>query len=437
MKIKLLLALLIMQFGYAQHRTCGVKEQMQLIMNNPAAKKEYLQIQDKFRLELNKLAISELNKTANTTLNTNELIRIPVAVHFPSVIAANTTISISLRACLVQLAQSQINILNADYNGTNADISNWSTASSFFPGTNIGSLNVSFELATVNHPAGTGLGFPANGSPAVTFGTDFLNNADTDTTWAGYCNLVVRNIAGGILGYSPLGGSPSQGMTVVIDNNAFGTTLTTSPTSCTGYVPGAPYNLGRTLTHELGHFFNLEHTFNGCETDCSYYGPPFYLGDGCCDTPSTNDEYYNCVAPGSVATTCGGLPQLTMNYMDYVEDSCMYMFTANQATRMQAWYNTILPEIKANVLGNTDFITSNISIAPNPNNGTFTIQFKDLSTGYSVEVYDVSGRVLYQNNFNYSSDLLQTVKLEDSAKGVYFVNLKSNGTILTKKIIIE
>lgn len=429
MKIKLLLAFLITQFGFAQQRTCGVKEQMQRIMDNPVAKQEYLQMQAKFKLELNKLANDELNKSANATLSTNQVIRIPVAVHFPSVVAGS--LNANLRACLVQLAQSQINILNADYNGTNLDISNWNTASTFFPGVNTGNMNVSFELATQNHPSGSGLGFPVNGSPAVTFGTDFLSGADSDATWAGYCNLVVRNINGGILGYSPLGGSPSSGMTVVIDNEAFGTTLTTSPSTCTGYVPGAPYNLGRTLTHELGHFFNLDHTFESCDgSNCAT------SGDLICDTPPSNLEAYGCPAAGSVSSGCGNL-QLTMNYMDYVNDACMYMFTAGQATRMTAWYNTIMPQLKPNTLGNTDFIASNISIAPNPNNGTFNIQFKDLSSGYSVEVFDVSGRILYQNNFNASSDLLQTVKLEDSAKGVYFVNLKSNGTLLTKKIIIE
>lgn len=429
MKIKLLLALLIVQFGFSQQRTCGVKEQMQIIMNNPAAKKEYLQMQDKFKLELNKLAVAELNKSANSTLSTNQVLRIPVAVHFPSVVAGS--LNVALRSCLVQLAQSQINILNADYNGTNADISNWNTASTFFPGVATGNMNVSFELATQNHPSGSGLGFPVSGAPAVTFGTDFLGGADSDATWAGYCNLVVRNINGGILGYSPLGGSPSSGMTVVIDNEAFGTTLTTSPSTCTGYAPGAPYNLGRTLTHELGHFFNLDHTFDACDgSNCAT------SGDLVCDTPPANDPEYNCLAPGTRISGCGNI-QLTMNYMDYVQDSCMYMFTAGQTARMIAWYNTILPTLKPNVLGSTDFMASNISLAPNPNKGTFTIQFKDLSSGYSVEVFDVSGRILYQNNFNASSDLLQTVKLEDSAKGVYFVNLKSNGTLLTKKIIIE
>jgi hypothetical protein len=435
MKIKLLLALLITQFGFAQHRTCGMEQQMQQIMSNPVLKQQYLQGQAKFNLELQKL---EAQKTANKSNEAFMLpattITIPLAVHYPSTAASNFPVNVNLRACLVALAQTQINILNADYNGSNTDISNWPAASAFYPGVNTGNMNVQFVLATINHPVGSGIGFPANGSPAVTFGTDFLNDADTDATWAGYCNLVVREIGNGILGYSPLGGHPGSGMTVVIDDNAFGASMSGSPATCTNYVPGAPYNLGRTLTHELGHFFNLDHTFTSCDGgSCTNVNTG---GDGVCDTPSANDPEFNCLPAGSRMSGCG-VPQLTMNYMDYVTDSCMYMFTAGQASRMIAWYNSISSGIKTNVLANDNFVTSNFSIAPNPNKGNFNIQFKDLSDGYAVEVFDISGRTVYTNNFNASSDLVQNVDLEGSSKGVYFITLKSNNVVVTKKIIIE
>lgn len=436
MKLKLLFALLVVQLGFAQQRTCGMQEEMQRIMNDPALKQQYLDLQQQFKSELLRLQNQQEARLDGQSVNsTNALIRIPVAVHYPSVVAdnANST-NVSLRACLVLLAQRQINILNADYNATNSDISNWTSDSAFYPGIDTGNMNVSWELATQNHPAGTGQGFPANGSPAITFGTDFLIGANSDPTWSGYCNLVVRPLTGGTLGYSPLGGSPSAGMTVVIDNNAFSAALSGSPSSCTGFVPGAPYNLGRTLTHELGHFFNLNHTFisaSSTAADCAPADP-----DGVVDTPKVASAEYNCPSAGSKAS-CESLPALTMNYMDYPPDACMYMFTANQATRMIAWYNTIQSQIRTNVLGNTDFITSNFSIAPNPSKGIFNIQFKDLSTGYAVEIYDVSGRIVYENNFNASSDLIQTVTLENSSKGVYFITLKSNGSVVTKKIIIE
>ncbi len=419
MKLKLLIVLLVIQLGFSQQRTCGMQQEMLRIMDNPILKQEYLERQAKFQIELNKLIAEQVAaKNTNTTITPATLIRIPVAVHFPSAAAASAADKICLRA----LAQTQINILNADYNATNTDISNWNADSAFFPGVNVGNLNVQFELATQNHPAGTGL---VNGVGAVTFGTDFLSNAAFDVTWSGYMNFVVRNLSGGELGNSPLGGSPASGQTVVIDNNAF------ASGGCTGYVPNSNYNLGRTVTHELGHFFNLDHTFAGCDgVDCAA------SGDSVCDTPPANTPQYTCVPAGSDISGCGGI-QLTMNYMDYVYDSCMYMFTLGQQTRMLAYINTIFDQYRNNVLENNDFIVNNFSIFPIPNKGSFNIQFKDLTAGYSVEVIDMSGKVVYKNYFNDTSNLTQTVTIENTVKGVYFVTIKSNEVVVTKKIIIE
>ncbi len=432
MKLKLLFALLIVQLGFAQQRTCGTTEYMERMMADPALKQQYLDMQLQFESELQRLQLQQEARNDGQTVNSpNVLIRVPVAVHYPSVIAASDAANVNLRACLLLLAQRQLNILNADYNATNTDISLWSAASSFYPGVAIGDMDISFELATQNHPTGSGLGFPINGAPAITFGTDFTGGADNDATWAGYFNLVVRNITGGILGYSPLGGSLASGATVVIDNNAFSAAMTGSPSTCTGYVPGAPYNLGRTLTHELGHFFNLNHTFQSCDgANCAT------SGDRVCDTPSADTPWFSCGAPGAVGTNCG-TTQLTMNYMDYTNDVCMYMFTAGQATRMTAWYNSVQSQVKPNVLGNTDFIASNFSIAPNPSNGVFSIQLKEQNDKFTVLILDALGRVVYDNEFNQTIDLVQNIQLDNALTGVYFVTIESKGTTLTKKIIIE
>jgi predicted Zn-dependent protease len=426
MKIKLLLLLLAFQVNFAQQRTCGMHEKMLQLMNNPAQRQAYLDQQAKFEVELQRLS-------SNSFRSTDAVIRIPVAVHYPSSGAATDVI----KTCLRRLAQKQVDILNADYNGTNTDISNWAGVSANYFGITTGNLQVQFVIATQNHPAGTGL---ATGDLAVTFGTDFLTGADTDTTWAGYCNLVVRSLSGGILGYSPLGGSPSAGMTVVIDNNAFGATLTGSPATCTGFVPGAPYNKGRTLTHELGHFFNLNHTFATCDgANCSS------SGDRVCDTPSSDQPRYDCNAadnppvPGGnnpPLSSCGEL-QLTMNYMDYVQDACMYMFTAGQATRMQAWYNGIASQLTTTALANETFLENQFSLYPNPSKGSFTIEFKELTNSFSVEVYDITGKAIYENNYDQSANLVQVINLDNTTSGLYFVNIKSDKGLVTKKLIIQ
>lgn len=423
MKLKLFFLLLVFQMSFAQqHRTCGMEQLMQQIMNDPAAKQQYLQQQAKFEMEL---ASTMVNRNSNAVNNTNVVIRIPVAVHFPSAGAATTTV----KTCLRALAQNQINILNADYNATNADLVNFTNNDApFYPGVSVGNLQVQFELATQNHPSGTGL---TNGTVAVTFGTDFLGGADSDNTWSGYMNLVVRDEGNSILGYSPLGGLPGSGQTVVINRFCFG-----SGGGCSGYTPSAPFDLGRTLTHELGHFFNLDHTFNN--GTCSGSGNCNNQGDRICDTPEVAEESYGCPAAGDVLGCNGDEVALTMNYMDYVDDACMYMFTLGQENRMRAYYNSISSQFSTTALANTDFFANSFSIYPNPSKGSFTLEFKELTNSYSVEVFDIAGQVIYDNNFELASALVQTINLENTSSGIYFINIKSdNGLLVTKKIVIE
>ena len=424
MKTKLLLLLFVVSISFGQQRTCGTDAYMEKMLSNPEMKQQYLDLQKQFESELERLTNAQQNRNGNSTFSTNAIIRIPVAIHYPSVANSSTE---TVKSCLRLLAQKQVAILNADYNATNSDISLWTNASAYYPGVNIGDMDVSWEIATQNHPASSGL---SNGTLAITFGTNFLSGADSDSEWSGYCNLVVRNISGGILGYSPLGGMPNQGMTVVIDNNAFGATMTGTPTSCSGYVPGAPYNLGRTLTHELGHFFNLYHTFQGCGSNCAS------TGDRVCDTPAAGSPYYDCDPDGSVTSTCG-FTQLTMNYMDYTSDVCMYMFTAGQATRMLAWYNTISSQLLTNVLANNDFVKNNFSIAPNPNKGIFSIQLSEAIDNYSVVIIDALGREIFNGEYNQTTDLAQNIQLDNALSGMYFVTILSKGAQITKKIIIQ
>ncbi len=425
MKLKLLFALLVVQLGYAQQRTCGMEQHMQSIMQNPLLRQEHLERQAKFEIELEKMqAKLAENKNGNSTNNTNALIRIPVAVHFPEILAGTP---ISDKNCLRELAQSQIDVINADYNAINDDLSIWTGGvNTLFPGINIGNMDVQFEIATLNHPAGTGL---TNGQVAVTFGTDYLGGADSDATWSGYMNFVVRDEGTSTLGYSPLGGSPTAGHTVVMNYFCFGT-----GTGCAnvGYVPMAPFHLGRTVTHELGHFFNLDHTFSGCTTaaNCATNG------DKVCDTPAANAPTFGCPAAGSVFK-CSGTRVLTMNYMDYVDDPCMYMFTAGQTARMISYYNAIAGQFKPNVLSNNEVVQNSFSIFPNPNNGSFSIQFNRNIGSYSVQLFDVLGKTVYQDNFEQNSSLTQEITIPNATRGVYFVNIKTNEGLVTKKIIVE
>src|SRR5215210_1666168 len=133
-----------------------------------------------------------------------------------------------------------------------------------------------------------------------------------------FANAWVCNLAGGLLGYAQFPGGPPEIDGVVILNTAFGATGTAA----------RPYNGGQTATHEFGHYLNLYHIWHPDNT-CSD-------GDEVADTP--NQAGPNFTAPAFPHVTCDNGPNgdMFMNYMDYVEDADMFMFTPQQAARMLA-----------------------------------------------------------------------------------------------------
>ena len=305
----------------AQERTCGMVELMQERMKNPEYAKQYYKTQAKFKAQLAK------NLDSNSSRRMNPII-IPVAVHFPSGLESD-------RACLEGLAQNQIDILNEDYTGTNTDISGWTAAAPFYPNTNTGAANVLFCIATMNHPTGVDAEM-VEGGPAVSIGYNFGNGNATDAAWGGYMNFVIKDLGTGLLGFSPLGGSITNGDSVVMNLGAFG-----SGAGCSGsgIVPAAPFNLGRTVTHELGHFYNLDHVFGSCASD-----------DGVTDTPNQDQANGGCPTLGAEAACNATEQELFQNYMDYTDDACMFMFSAGQMTVAEAFIMTLQSQFKPNVV---------------------------------------------------------------------------------------
>jgi FlaG/FlaF family flagellin (archaellin) len=113
------------------------------------------------------------------------------------------------------------------------------------------------------------------------------------------------------------------------------------------------------------------------------------------------------------------------------------MFTAGQTARMLAWYNIIASQFTTTALANEDLLQAQFSLYPNPNKGSFTIDFKELTSSFSVEVFDVTGKTIFENNYGQAANLSQVINLGQPTSGVYFVNIKSDKGIVTKKLIIE
>ncbi|PHI19507.1 hypothetical protein CEQ90_12475 [Lewinellaceae bacterium SD302] len=368
-QLLLIIALVFTTGLTAQERSCSTTElHEQRMENDPVYQKNYLDRQEKFRkLTKERVGVSRAELCPDPVL-------VPMAVHY-----ADAPNNFDLQ-CLTDLALDQIQILNDDYQGLNADIVNWTNGtSSNYPGVENAESCIEFCLATMNHPAGSGI---AEGDHAVTVN---VYGSSSAPAWSGYLNVFVRNI--GALGFSPLGGN-GNGDGVTCDNSAFG-----AGAGCTGFVPGAPYNLGRTLTHELGHYLNLAHIWGGgCGND-----------DGIADTPDQQTSNGGC--PGNNAISCGSL-DLHMNYMDYTNDACMYMFSAGQQAVMENYLAANLQNVTSN---------SAVCVPPTP-----TVAFVQTQTTVS------------EGTSSCATDGEQQVTIEvgisASPSSTAFVTLLANGT---------
>jgi hypothetical protein len=221
---------------------------------------------------------------------------------------------------------SQIDVLNKDFRGTNPDVAK---APSIWKGL-AGDAGIQFALATED-PAGK----PTNGINRVktalkSFAVNdlepikFSNQGGADAWPRGkYLNLWVGALKTPILGYAQFPGGPAPTDGVAILNTAFGATGTAAP----------PFNLGRTATHEIGHWLNLRHIW-GDEPECA-------ADDFVEDTPLQGDA--NSGKPQFPHISCNNGPNgdMFMNYMDYVDDDAMFMFTVGQVSRMHAALETM------------------------------------------------------------------------------------------------
>ncbi|MDA0913516.1 MAG: M43 family zinc metalloprotease [Bacteroidetes bacterium] len=240
---------------------------------------------------------------------------IPVAVHFQ-----NTGIP---EACAIDMALDQIEILNQDFAAINPDISQWyAQQPSIWPDISNAESCIQFCLATSDHPAGFGL---AEGDYAVTIDQ---TTGDFNSSWSGYLNFWVRDI--GPLGYSPLGGN-GNGDGVTCHPQAF------SSISCGGNSLYGAYNLGRTITHEVGHYLLLNHPWGngGCSST-----------DNVADTPVTSEPIFGCPSGQSIVNCTE--PVLWPSYMDYCNDACLFMFSAGQVTRMENYVTSSLQNLLNN-----------------------------------------------------------------------------------------
>tara|TARA_B100001093_G_scaffold519927_1_gene611464 strand:- start:52793 stop:54643 length:1851 start_codon:yes stop_codon:yes gene_type:complete len=293
--LKKIIFLLLISIGniIAQEKICGSQLKLKKFLHsNP----EFLKIRDS--LEINSINFESIKHTNIT---------VPVVVH---VVFSNQIENISYNQII-----SQIDVLNKDFTRTNIDANN--TPLSFLP--MVSDMQINFCLAQQ-----TPNGMPTNGivrkqtnlQSFPLYGDEIhYDTSGGSTAWdtKKYLNIWVCNIDTGILGWAqfPAGGNPETDG-VVIDYEKFGTNGTVSP----------PYDLGRTTTHEVGHWLNLWHIWgdNNCGDD--------FVND----TPEQEEANYGCkIHPHP---SCNNSGDMFMNFMDYTNDGCMNSFTLGQKNRV-------------------------------------------------------------------------------------------------------
>lgn len=247
-----------------------------------------------------------------------------------------------------------------------------------------------------------------------------------------YLNFYVINMTGTTLGYAQFPGMSPEKDGVVIGYRYFGTIGTVVP----------PIDKGRTATHEAGHWLNLFHIW-GDEPDCAQ-------DDEVADTPLQGNNNNGC--PGFPHTdACSGAAPgvMFMNYMDYVDDGCMNIFTIGQSTRMNAaiagpraslmnsngcvplGINTLSTEVPDNFVLQQNY--------PNPFNPNTNIIFSIPKSSFvTLKIFDISGKEIttlvnqYMQTGTYKVDWYAS----GYATGMYLYTIETEGYTQTRKMIL-
>ncbi len=351
-----------------------------------------------------------------------EVITIPVVVH---VVYFDETENIS-----DQQIYNQIQVLNEDFRFLNEDRDRIPSA---FQGD---AADVGFEFCLVNiDPEGN----PTNGitrtqtmyecvgntvDELAPDGTPrlFYSNKGGRDIWDSeqYLNLYVANTCGRFLGRAKLPGtvSPNEDA-VTIDYDHFGDNC--SPSSF-------PFDLGRTATHEVGHFFNLRHIF-GDATGCS-------MDDLVEDTPLQDTAYFGC--PTHPQLSCSSFDQF-MNFMGFVDDRCMQMFTNGQRDRMMATLASGGPRngLAMSSLCNTPSVPTEdvLTVFPNPVNDCLHLNFETSSSEkVAIRLFNPLGQIVYENK-NQNPLALKSINTTNLAGGVYWLVIEYGDERISKKVM--
>ena len=358
----------------------------------------------------------------SNSLSAEKTIVIPVVVH---VVFNDPTENISE----VQI-RSQIDALNADFSRSNTDISKVPAVFA----KRAASVNIRFELAKVDPMGRPTTGIIRKKSTRMMWSDDnkiksVANGGSTTWDATSYLNIWVCNTVPGLTGYSTFPGADQAIDGIVVRYDAFGTTGRIS----------APFNKGRTLTHEVGHWMGLKHLWG--DQQCG--------DDGIEDTPkqrsgNSGDPVFPRI------TACNATPEgeMFMNFMDFTNDASMAMFTEGQKKVMrnhfengaprasltqskglaEAWNANLMPEVMV-------VNTRELVVYPNPVQSSTMKVLVNLpydNNGRHYAIIAANGQIVKKGHMD---QLEQDVDVSSLTPGIYQIRLTDVASNIHTKFV--
>lgn len=340
--------------------------------------------------------------------------------------------------------ESQITVLNEDFTASNSD---YNKDAAGYAGVK-GDANISFCLEQVRFVKTKKKSFTTNDDMKRT-----SRGGDDPIDPTKYLNIWVCSIGQGILGYAQFPNGPAATDGVVINYRSFG--------KGAQYNLYADYDLGRTATHEVGHWLGLRHIWG--DATCG--------NDFVDDTPLHDSPNYGCPGAGHRSICTGSPFEMWMNYMDYTDDACMYFFTDDQVSRMDGFLDTSprlmsitqnsgcvgMSDVEVDNTGSTGgggsgggpphgggnphgkLLPEDFIVYPTINSGTVNLKINAVEDGVGVvNVYSQIGALVYKQELNVvEGDNLKTIKLGLLSNGLYIVEYKQGDMKQSKKLVIQ
>jgi hypothetical protein len=314
----------------------------------------------------------ELSNAALRTATLTQTVTIPVVVH--------VVYHKDSEAITDQQVTEQIEILNRDYAGKNVDLKKVPKPFAAVAGKSM----IQFALASrsPDGKATTGITrtktriaqFPEAKVPRGADSTGYIDKevkaAETGhIAWPRehYLNLWVCNMGKDPLGYAAFPGSAAWRDGVVIDYTCFGASGTAE----------SPFDKGRTAVHEIGHWFDLLHIWGDDGNSCN-------RSDSVGDTPNQGGANYGVPTFPNVTCKNGPNGDMFMNYMDYVDDEAMYMFSKGQVARMHA----TLSGVRAGLVGSHALSQPHVTASLLNSPDKFLAAVADVDLKTAEEVFD-------------------------------------------------